>query len=195
MPDIFAGWSWADWTALVTGLIYVVLAARADRRCWWFGIISSALIARADFLYLRLYTDGILQLIYILMGVAGLLHWQREESNRSPLRTEGMRFHLPWVILSLVAALPLGWLFGTYTDAAFPYLDAWTTCLSLIATWLTVQRILENWIYWIVADVIYIGLYYLRGAEAFGVLFIIYTVLAVYGWFSWRKKIRMEAII
>ena len=180
-------WSATDWLAVLSGLAYVWLAARGKRMCWVFGILSSSVIAWEDFLNLRLYSDGVLQIIYIIMGVWGWITWGKQELHHS-IVSKSWGFHMALIALSMVLTMPVAGFFSIWTNAAFPVVDAWTTVISLIASWLTVRKILENWLYWIVADLIYIYLYFERGAPAFAILFVIYTVLAAYGWLSWRHK-------
>lgn len=194
MFDLFEAWTWVDWTVVATGLLYVLLAAKGERICWIFGIISCALIAREDYFTLKLYSDGILQLVYIVLGVVGLVQWKSADGKLEVLR-ETPRFHFLVLGITLLAAIPLGAFFKLNTDAEFPWLDAWTTWLSLAATWLTVRRVLENWLYWILADVLYVYLYIERGAQSFALLFIVYTIISIYGWFSWKKLLEEPATI
>jgi len=189
MIALFADWTWIDWTVVITGLLYVWFAAWGKRICWLFGIVSCALIAHQDFIRLRLYSDGILQLIYVLMGIIGWFNW-KAQSPASAISTWPFHFHVKLIGISVLLTLPLGWCFQTYTAAAFPWMDAWTTLLSLAATWMTVRRILENWLYWIIADLIYIYLYSQQGAGPFSILFVVYTLIAIYGWFSWQNMHR-----
>lgn len=190
----FETWTPTDWVAVLSGILYVWLAARGNRWCWAFGILSCAVIAREDFVRLKLYSDGILQIFYIIMGVAGLYYWRSDRGIRvRPL--QALSFHLVIILGTLVASLPISWLFLRYTDAAFPFLDAWTTLLSLTATWMTVRMMLENWWYWILADLIYVYLYIQRDAPAFAWLFVIYTLVSIYGWIHWRKLSRNGPVI
>lgn len=192
--EYLPAWSITDWLAIIAGLIYVFLAARGKTIAWLFGIISCAIIAVEDFSRLKLYSDGILQLIYIILGIVGLISWKRDAGLFKVVRFRTWQ-HVQLFGISLIAAVVLGYLFRTLTDAAFPWLDAWTTSISLIATWLTIRKVLESWLYWIVADLIYIYLYTQRDAPAFAFLFGIYTILAIYGWFLWKKRQRKVALI
>jgi nicotinamide mononucleotide transporter len=192
--EYLPAWSITDWLAIITGLLYVFLAARGKTIAWLFGIVSCAIIAVEDFSRLKLYSDGVLQLIYIVLGVAGLISWNRDKGPFRVIRYTPWQ-HIQLFGISLLAAVVLGYFFRTWTDAAFPWLDAWTTAISLIATWLTIQKVLECWLYWIVADLIYIYLYTQRDAPAFAFLFGIYTILAIYGWFLWKKSQPMDELI
>ena len=80
-----------------------------------------------------------------------------------------------------------------YTDSPLPYFDAALTSFSLVATLLTTQKILENWIFWVVIDAAYIIIYWNRSLPFTAILFFIYTFIAAYGYFKWRKKLKALA--
>ena len=190
--DTLSAFDPLEWMALVAGLLYIILAARGLWLCWIFGIISCAIIAFKDFTTLRLYFDGVLQLIYVLMGVWGLIGWRqhRASSGKGSIKVISMnlRSQLPWwIVLSLIAFV-MAWAVKSLTDVALPYLDSWTTVFSLFATWLTIRRVVENWLYWILIDLIYIFIFYRQGAVLFSVLYGVYTAIAVYGYYKWRTN-------
>jgi nicotinamide mononucleotide transporter len=80
------------------------------------------------------------------------------------------------------------------TDSPVPYLDAVSTSLSIVATWMLARKILENWLLWIVADLISTGLYIYKGLWPTTVLFLVYTVLAVVGYFQWKRSLEVQNI-
>jgi len=75
-----------------------------------------------------------------------------------------------------------------WTDAAAPFIDAATTVSALLATWLVAQKILENWLYWIVIDVASVWLYLSRDLSLTAALFAGYVVLAAFGYRTWRRQ-------
>jgi len=81
-----------------------------------------------------------------------------------------------------------GYLLATYTPARLPYLDAAVMVFSILATWMLAQKILENWLYWMVIDAAAITLYWSTGYYVTIILFMIYVILSLYGYFSWRKS-------
>ncbi len=182
---------WSELLAVITGVIYVVLATRSNPWCWPWGIISSALWAYAAYLLFDLYVDALLQLFYVVMGFIGWYQWRKGGNGEVlPISRLSSGEHLAIVGGGLVLALLVGYLFDEYTPAAATYIDAWTTVFSVIATFLVVQRKLENWLYWIVIDAVYVYLYYTRGGYLFALLFITYTIIAIVGYFKWQKEWR-----
>ena len=86
-----------------------------------------------------------------------------------------------------VGLLGLGYVFDHYTSASMAYVDSFTTVFAVIATWMMVERYIENWIIWIVADAIAIYLYTVKDHYPIALLFLVYTVIAVFGYYNWRK--------
>ncbi len=187
---------WVELISVITAIIYVVLAARQDIRCWLFGIISAMLWTYAAAVYYKLYVDAILQVYYVIMGVYGWYAWSsgfKKHSLESPqsqrlISTLKMQTHFQIIIGGLILTAIVGTLFKNYTDAAATYLDAFTTVFSIITTVLVARKVLENWLYWIVIDATYIYLYGSRGGYLFAFLNIVYVIIAIIGFIHWRKE-------
>jgi nicotinamide mononucleotide transporter len=103
-----------------------------------------------------------------------------------------LTFHLANIGASLVFSIGLGAILDANTDQAAPYIDAFTTVFSLAATFMVTKRVLNNWLYWIVIDFVSIYLYFTRGLELSSVLYLIFTVLAFFGWLEWRKQLKLQ---
>lgn len=181
--------SLVEWIAVASSVIYVILAAQKQILCWFFAFISSALYVYLCF-SAQLYLESILQLFYVVMAVVGFLLWNR------PTKTEIIKwkvsYHIINILVSAGLTFLLGYLFSVYTDQANPYIDAATTVFSLAATFMVTQRVLENWIYWIVIDAVSVYLFYTRELHLTAVLFLIFTVLAIVGYFSWKKSLTTQ---
>lgn len=179
-----------EWIGLITGIVYVVLSAQNKIICWYFGIISCACIAYHDFFGgIKLYSDGVLQIIYIIFGIIGLYNWRKKKisDDTRVLIPQYRNLHLIALTGGSLLSLGYGYLMGSMTDTAFPFIDAFTTVFSIIATVLLVDRKLSAWIYFIIIDAIMTILYFVRGWELYALLFLIYTVVAVYAVWKWRK--------
>ncbi len=188
--------SLTQWVALISGIVYVILAARERSLCWLFGIVSSICIAWDDFLSFQLYADGILQVIYVVLGVIGLYRWKfgGREDSKLQISEHPVRQHIVAVAASVLLSLPIAYLLLTYTDASFGYVDVLTTILSLYATWLLINKILSNWLYWIVIDAVYVYLFYNTGGLLVAMLYAVYFVVAIYGYAIWYAKNRSPRV-
>ena len=199
-----------DLTALVASVAYVVLAARNNVWCFVFGAIGAAVWAWLSFFAYDLWLDALLQVFYFLMSGYGIYRWRTdvrtppvsdagsrgERSDRAPSGPRPItrmtpREHLLLFAVGIPVSLLFGKVFAAYTPAAATYLDAFTTVFSVLATWLVVERKLENWLYWIVLDALYLYLYQTRGAYVLMVIMAFYTVVAVGGYINWRRMYRL----
>ena len=182
-----------EYVGLVAGLIYVIFAARNNSICWYFGIISCAAIAFKDFTDYRLYLDGVLQVFYVGMGVWGLFLWKygNQKLEERPIRSWPFSSQT-YTLLGLLFVSLIAGIIIDKVGSVFPYLDALTTVFSIYATFLLVFRVIQNWIVWIITDLIYVYLYYAREATFFALLLLIYTVIAIYGYTKWRREFQNQ---
>jgi nicotinamide mononucleotide transporter len=182
-----------EWIAVIAGIVYVVLAARKSIFCWVFAIISSGV-----FMYLCISVDLILesflQFFYVIMALVGWLMWSRLKTDEYPIVKWTLNFHFFNIVLSTALCLTLGYYFDESTSQAYPYLDAFTTVFSLAATFMVMQRVLENWIYRIIIDVAGIFLYGAKGFYLSAVLYFAFTIIAVFGYLAWKKKFNAQHI-
>ena len=180
-----------EWLAVIASIIYVILAAKRLILCWLFAFIGSVL-----FVYLcyigNLYIESVLQLFYVVMAVVGWLTWKNTNTDGSPIKKWGINKHLINILLSGVTALLIGSIFDKYTVQANPYIDAFTTCYSLSATYMVTRKIIGNWIYWIIIDIVSIYLYAQRDYYLTAVQYGLFTVLATYGYYVWKKEYKLQ---
>jgi len=179
-----------EWAAFLTGLVYIFYAARNDYRCWYWGIFSCAAWMIVTVMVYDLYADGLLQFFYVAMGFVGLHQWKKGGNG-----TELAISQLNWsqrigiALGGLGLSLAGGYFLAHYTEAMATYLDSATTIFSIIATVLLIQKKTESWPLWVLVNSAYIGLYLSRDANLFALLFVVYNILAIYGWYNWRKQI------
>lgn len=181
-----------EWGAVLFNVLYVILAARRHVACWPVGMIGVML---AFFVYIsaRLYSDATLQVVYLGLSLYGWWHWTKAAAtNDTPIKRMDLELHGRILGIGLLSGLTMGW-FWSFFQAALPFIDGLTTSFSVLTTWLVAKRYLENWLYWIVIDIVCIGVYIDRQIEAFVYLFIIYTALAIWGWWSWQKSMLVES--
>ncbi|TLU65281.1 nicotinamide mononucleotide transporter [Thalassotalea litorea] len=177
-------------TAVLTALLYVILAAQLNIWCWPAAMIST-LIYTAIFYDVYLWMDGLLQVYYFVMAIYGWYIWQKHPPGNA-LGLTIIRWRLSTHMIAIAAlsvlSLALGWLMDTYTPTDFPYIDSATTVFAVFATYLVAQKVLENWLYWVVIDLVSIYIYIEKSLQPTAFLFAVYVVIAVYGYFHWRAK-------
>ncbi len=187
-----AALSWVDWLTTLTAIVYVVLAARENPWCWVWGIISCSLWAYASFVFYNLWLDALLQLFYVVMGLAGLYRWKfgNPDQRALPMSRMWIVHHLHLILFGLFLSFFFGYFFDEYTPAAATYLDAFVTIFSIIATFLLLQKKIENWLYWIGIDAVGTYLFASRGAYLFAFLMFAYAIIAVFAFFKWQRSWR-----
>ncbi|MFT5764161.1 MAG: nicotinamide mononucleotide transporter [Saprospiraceae bacterium] len=189
--------TWIEIWAVITGLIYVILAAKENIWCWFFGIISSVL---SIYLFYtgKLYAESILYGYYIVAGFYGWYIWsKRNVANKEYLDQQKPatlqihswtgKEHILAIGAGVLLSFPLGLLLKQYTDAQIPVLDAFTTIFSFIATYMVTRKVLENWLYWIVIDIVTTGMYFYKAYYLYALLMIIYTGIAIVGYMHWQR--------
>jgi nicotinamide mononucleotide transporter len=192
IANAVAGTTVPEWIAIVTALIYVVLAAKENSWCWIFGIVSAGIYTWFNF-SLGLPMDAWLSVYYCIVGIYGWYAWVAKKNNTNNASVLLHRMDLKNFLFALAAGtagtFALAQVSIHFTKSPVPYFDAALTSFSLVATWMTARKILENWLFWIVIDAAYIVLYAIRHAPSTATLFFIYTIIAIFGFLKWRKKL------
>ena len=199
-----------EWLAVISGLAYLFLAMRENSLCWYFAF-ASTLIYTLLFWDVSLLMDSALNVYYMGMAIYGWWYWQRggassdEERNKKgggirsnqaqskvsdKPQIRRWRFAHHGIAATGVVLLSIfsGYLLAGHTDAAWPYVDSFTTWASVLTTWMVAQKILENWLYWLVIDSVSLVLYVDRELYLTAVLFAAYVIIVVFGFFNWLKR-------
>lgn len=185
--------SW-EWLAASLGILYVVLASKESIWCWPAALIST-IIYTVLFWEGQLPMQAILNAYYMIMAVYGFMLWRKhaEPDLELKITDRPIQFHLLFIGAGIVLTGLIGTYLSSIPEARMPYLDAAVTVFSVMNTVLMARKVIENWIYWIVIDTAAIALYLQTGYYVTIVMFIVYLVLAVYGYLSW-KKLKQQAI-
>ena len=184
--------------AVILAITYLLLAVRENVLCWLFAFVSTA-IYTVLFWDVSLLMDSALNIYYMAMAVFGWYQWTRGGTNSSEapqaLAVRSMSAKQHALVISAITTLCLvsGYLLSEHSSAAWPYVDSFTTWASVITTYLVTQKYLQNWLYWIVIDAVSVPLYIDRGLNLTALLFVAYIVIAVFGYFSWRRHFYEQA--
>jgi len=200
--------------AVLFAIAYLLLAIRQSVWCWPAALVSTSLYLFIMF-DAGLYMESALQLFYMAIAIYG---WQQWAANGGAIKPTELRgqvsapgdqpqsggVHRPCLRVStwplrrhalsiggiVVAAAVSGALLSRYTEAALPFADSFTTWGALVATWMVARKILENWLYWFVIDSVSVYLYLSRDLYLTAGLFVLYLVLIVIGYRSWRRSMQ-----
>lgn len=179
-------WSIIESVAVIFSISYVILAAKENVWCWAAATVSVILYIYICFTA-QLYAETGLQIFYLIMAIYGYYNWNT--NNRKLQITEwSVRKHLFLILIGALLSFLMGFYFATYTDSKMPIIDSFTTVFSIIATYMIIKKVLENWLYWIVIDLVSVYLYYNRELQLTSILFMVYTIVAIIGYFTWLRK-------
>lgn len=181
----------------ITGVIYIILEIRQKSSMWLVGVLTS-LAAMWVFFSQGLYASFALNTYYLVTAFIGLWQWGK---NRRSLKTScpdgGSEdvIHLnklTWktIALSAVSVVAgtalLSWVMEMFENP-MSVMDASVAVLSAVATWWLVKSYLEQWLLWVVADMMLAVMCAVQGLWWMTVLYAAYTIAAVYGYFHWRR--------
>jgi len=178
-----------EWIAAIAGAISVYLSARENIWSWPTAIVNVGLYIIV-FRRTGLYSDMGLQVVYLALSIYGWYEWLYGGKNRSTLRVSRASAR-EWLIAIPVAVifwLALARYTATLSGVALPYLDSGLTTLSLVAQWMMTRKVLENWVLWIVADIVYVPMYVYKGLPVTAALYAIFLALAALGLRSWWRS-------
>ncbi|MFZ6689579.1 nicotinamide riboside transporter PnuC [Undibacterium sp. SXout11W] len=180
--------SWLELVSFLLSVITVALTIRQIHWGWLFSIVSSGLYATV-FFDAKLYGDMGLQVIFILVSMWGWLQWWRGIDGEASLHVARLALSqkLISVFFWLLSFVALVWFLKTCTDSDVPYADGFLTAGSLLGQFLLSRKKLENWIVWIVVDILYVGLYLYKNLQLTALLYAVFVVMAVMGLRSWSK--------
>lgn len=176
-------------TAVFLGIAYVVLAAKESLWAWLFGFFST-LIYTVIFWEGALLSSSLLNFYYMIMAAYGYYMWKKGEKEKSlAIRQLSWSKNFLIIAIGILVSIAFGYISTNYSDAKMAYMDAFVLVFSFVATWMLTQKILENWLYWLLIDMVAIILYWNMGYLATVLLFIIYIILGIYGYFKWKREL------
>ncbi|WP_210513733.1 nicotinamide riboside transporter PnuC [Hymenobacter terricola] len=174
--------------AVVTGFACVWLAAR--EAIWNFPVaLVSCLLYIFVYYRARLYSDCYLQVLFIALSLYGWYEWLyggRGKTELGVTPTTGREW-LAGAAFAVVFTLGFGYYLRHHTDASLPYLDSFTTAGSIVAQYLLTRKRLENWLLWILVDIIYVPVLWYKELYPTSLLYALYLGLAAYGYREWRR--------
>lgn len=186
----------------LVGLLYLWLEYRASIYLWIAGIIMPAIYI---FVYYDagLYADFGINIYYLGAAIYGWMMWkygsflrrkllrrkkqETVEQGELPITRMPLRYLLPLVAVFAVSLLGIAWILINFTDSNVPWLDSFTTALSIIGMWMLARKYVEQWWAWIAVDAVSAGLYIYKGLDFTAGLYALYTIIAIFGYFKWKK--------
>ena len=188
-----SGW---EVLAVFLALAYVFLAVKERIECWYAALVSTAIYT---FLFwdVSLLMESALQIYYVIMAIFGWHQWRQHNNQQEDLTIHcwPLELHIASIAGIIAISMISGYLLTNNTSAALPYIDSFTTWASVFTTFMVARKVLENWIYWIVIDTVSIYLYIDRGLYLTAILFILYVIIAIYGYSQWLQRYQLQEAV
>lgn len=172
----------------LVGLLYLWLEYKASIYLWFAGIIMP-LIYIYVFYVAGLYADMGINIYYLLAGIYGWIAWIKrpEEKAERSITHIPARIILPLIAIFALLFAAITFLLIRFTDSTVPVSDSFITALSIIAMWMLAYKYLEQWLVWIVVDIACCALSLYKGLYPTMALYGLYSIIAVFGYFKWKK--------
>ncbi|MBV6640512.1 MAG: nicotinamide riboside transporter PnuC [Cyclobacteriaceae bacterium] len=173
--------------AVIFGLLSVWFSMKENILVYPTGIISVVIYIYITFNY-KLYADTGINFYYLVASIYGWYFWTNNTGSRTQIKIS-LLTRTEWLITILLAVVSFALIrFGLdFTDSDVPNWDSVTTTTAIVGMWLMARKKLENWIAWIITDLIAVPLYYYKELYLTSFQFFVFTILATMGYFAWRK--------
>lgn len=199
----------------IVGLVYLWLEYRASIYLWIAGIIMPAIYI---FVYYKagLYADFGINIYYLIAAIYGWFFWmwgkrrkrtrtidyqlakdpskeqQAEEPKDLPIVRTPRKCYLPLLIVFIISFIAIARILIAYTDSNVPWLDSFTTALSIIGMWMLARKYIEQWLAWILVDIVCCGLYIYKDLYFTSALYGLYSIIAIFGFLKWKKIMNIQ---
>ncbi|MBS4012327.1 MAG: nicotinamide riboside transporter PnuC [Bacteroidetes bacterium] len=184
-----------EYIAVVFGLLSVWYARKANILVFPSGIISTVIYIYICF-FAQLYADMGINFFYAGMSIYGWYAWTRRDANKKtiPIRWNSVREQIAGIAAVIIGFWIILWVLWIlksndtdYISSYIPYIDAFTTAIFIVGMWFMARKRIENWIYWIIGDLISVPLYFHKGLVFTSFQFFVFLILAVMGLLEWKR--------
>jgi nicotinamide mononucleotide transporter len=195
-----------EFWATLTGLVAVILSARGNIWSWIIGLVN-VVLAFMMFYQKRLYPDTFLQVFFFITNLIGWWQWKFPKSGEGNKHNElkitklSQKEFLYFTMIGMIGTALLGSLAKNLNElmpmlfqepSAFPYIDSFTTVMSIFATFLLIRKKVEAWWVWLAVDVISTYVYNFQDIKVYALLYFIFCIIALVGAISWTKEFRKK---
>ena len=189
---------WLDLLTTILGLAYILLEYRASVWLWVVGFLMQSL---GIVLYYQkgLYADCGMEFYYLVLTIYGFWNWVRKPSGGTehaprvlPVTHFPVRYAVIWFVVTLLIWCGIYGILVTFTDSNVPLADSFNTALSFVGIWALARKYLEQWLIWIVVDVVTCALYIYKDIPFKAGLYGLYVIIAILGYRKWKKMMQLS---
>jgi len=177
-------------SAVILNVVYLILLIKEKIACWFFGILGS-IVSIYLFYSIGLYSEAILYMYYIFIGIYGYIIWNRKKTAPQ-IKAIGSKQHILFISVGIFSAITIGAIVEKFTNASSPFHDALTTIFSFIASYLEANKIISAWMFWILINISTVFLYLQKNLTLYVALTIVYLIFSIVGYAKWNKKLAIS---
>lgn len=194
--------NWIEMFAALLGIISVWYARKENILVFPFGIANVLIYIYICFTA-RLYANAGINAVYLISNIYGWYMWARMDENNESLQiTRNTSKQNVWSWVSVVVVYVAAFFVlreanktdPDYLHSYLPYIDSFNTSFFLVATILMAVKKAENWVFWIIGDLVSIPIFISQGLYFTGIQYTVFLVLAILGWIEWKKKVEFSDI-
>ncbi|MDN5296293.1 MAG: nicotinamide mononucleotide transporter [Bacteroidota bacterium] len=194
--------NWIEMFAALLGIISVWYARKENILVFPFGIVNVLIYIYICFTA-RLYANAGINAVYLISNIYGWYMWARTDENNESLQiTRNTSRQNVWSWVSVVVVYVAAFFVlreanktdPDYLHSYLPYIDSFNTSFFLVATILMAVKKAENWVFWIIGDLVSIPIFISQGLYFTGIQYTVFLVLAILGWIEWKKKVEFSDI-
>ncbi|NDP27436.1 MAG: nicotinamide mononucleotide transporter [Flavobacterium sp.] len=179
-------------TAVIFGLLSVWYAKKDNILVFPTGLVSTFIYAYLLWKW-ELLGDSMINVYYFIMSIYGWYHWTRKNGDVVEFPISVMTIKEKYMasvifVSTLIFVILVYFYFNKFTNW-YNYVDTLLTAIFFVGMWLMAKRKIENWIFWIIGDIISIPLYFAKGFTFTSFQYLIFTIVAIYGYIEWKKTL------
>lgn len=178
----------------IVGLLYLYYEYKANSLVWIMGAIMPAL-SLGVYYNAGLYADFGINIYYLLAAIYGFVVWVSHRLRYKedlPITKMPKKYYWQIMLIVLLLYLVIYYMLIKFTDSNVPSCDSFTTAMSVVAMFMLARKYVEQWIAWIMVDAVSVGLYVYKGIYFYAALYTIYTVVAIFGFYNWKRLMRND---
>lgn len=184
-------------TGAIFGLLSVWFAKKDNILVFPTGLVSTFIYAYLLWQW-ELLGDSMINVYYFVMSIYGWYHWTRKKGNQVefPIAVMNNKEKGIAVVLftaTIIFVVLVYFYFNKFTNL-YSYIDTFLTAIFFVGMWLMAKRKIENWIFWIIGDIISIPLYFAKGFTFTSLQYLIFTIVAIYGYSEWKKILNNSTV-
>jgi nicotinamide mononucleotide transporter len=184
-------------TGAIFGLLSVWFAKKDNILVFPTGLVSTFIYAYLLWQW-ELLGDSMINVYYFVMSIYGWYHWTRKKGSQvefpiAVMNNKEKGIAVVLFLTTIIFVVLVYFYFNKFTNW-YSYIDTFLTAIFFVGMWLMAKRKIENWIFWIIGDIISIPLYFAKGFTFTSLQYLIFTIVAIYGYLEWKKILNNSTI-